>query len=256
MKVAIGVQLRKCKSVRTLGVKPMINDYDHNDRALLLSGQKIYFPTRLYASLFRDIGIPTYPGWPFYSYMGNKFAQTLLFQAKGIPHPQTRFYLATKKFKDIEKDFSFPFIAKTGTGSSGGAGVFLIKDKYDLEAYCKKTKKAYIQEYMPFKKDIRVILINYRLVLAYWRIVRPGEFRTNVKQGGEISFNPVPSKAIDLAVSVAKECGFDEAGFDIFEYQGEYYVMEVNMIFGTKGLVKAGIDIKSVRNKMIEDNII
>jgi ribosomal protein S6--L-glutamate ligase len=41
-------------------------------------------------------------------------------------------------------------------------------------------------------------------------------------------------------------CGFDEAGLDICEYGGKYYVLEANMVFGLEGFRKKEMDIYDI----------
>jgi ribosomal protein S6--L-glutamate ligase len=103
--------------------------------------------------------------------------QTTLFNMLAIPHPRTRFYLQ-REFARIEKDFSFPFVAKIPRASARGRGVFKIDNPDELEQYLAKTKTAYVQEFIPHERDLRVILINYEPVLAYWRCRPPDDFRT------------------------------------------------------------------------------
>jgi len=154
--VAIGRQFSHCPEVLTLGVRPSFAEYEPWENELLFSGRTVYFPTRRFVDIFQSSGIPTYPNWRYYQYIGNKFKQTLLFQALGVPHPRTRFYWGARKASGITKDFSFPFIAKIGRGSSRGRGVFLIRNQSDLDVYCKTNR----YQCCPVKKLQRNYLKN------------------------------------------------------------------------------------------------
>jgi len=249
--LAIGKQFCNYPEVLTLGVRPSFGDYEPWERELLLSGRKIYFPTRRFIDVFRCHDIPTYPNWRYYRYIGHKFRQTHLFQATGIPHPRTKFYWGKTRRAAITTDFSFPFVAKIGKGSSQGKGVYFIRDQADLDAYCEANRQAYIQEYIPVKRSARVILLNGHIINSYWIEARDGSFWTNVHQGGDISDEPVPEKILRLARVVAAKCGFDEVGLDIIQNDDREYVLEANMVFGTKGLEKAGINLREVRYEML-----
>ena len=131
--------------------------------------------------------------------------------------------------------------------------MYLIGSQTELESYCSLTKVAYIQEYLPNDRDIRVVVIGDRVVHSYWRIASPGEFRSNVNCGATISFDAVPKPAIDLALQTAKSCGWDDVGIDICKFQHKYYVLEANMKYGRQGFEKAGIDYATLMETMIHN---
>ncbi|OPX38842.1 MAG: hypothetical protein B1H13_10710, partial [Desulfobacteraceae bacterium 4484_190.3] len=96
----------------------------------------------------------------------------LIDAANLILFPTVGYY--PRHHNDILKDFAFPFVGKIPRRSAQGRGVFLIRNGDDLGKYLSLTKIAYIQEYVPHEKDLRVILINYDPVLAYWRFRKKG----------------------------------------------------------------------------------
>ncbi len=119
-----------------------------------------------------------------------------------------------------------------------------------------KKGPAYIQEYLPIDRDMRIIVIGSQIVLGFWRIARKDTFKTNLSQGGEISFDPLPTKALDLALLTAKKCGWNDVGIDIVMSGNRLYVLEGNMKYGTKGFKKAGIDYKGLLCEMILKNLV
>ena len=116
----------------------------------------------------------------------------------------------------------------------------------ELASYLKSYHPAYIQEYLPIDRDLRVVLIKGRVIHAYWRIHQPGNFRNNVSQGGRISFDGIPEEALHFAIDVARRCGFDEVGLDICQADGRYYVIEANMVFGLEGFRRKGLDLYEI----------
>jgi len=253
--IALGSRLKGIKEVITLGVKPNFLDYTEEERALILNAKIVLFPTLNYAQFLTTLGKRIFPSLETYLYADEKIKQTTLFYMLNIPHPKTRIYFR-RHHKDILKDFSFPFIAKIPRGSSQGRGVFKINNEEDLKRYLKLTNVAYIQEYIPHEKDLRVILINYEPILAYWRVKKKGEYRTNVAQGGRIVFEDVPDEAIQLARKWAKMCKFNDVGLDIIKVNGAWKLLEANMKYGRKGLKMKGIDIKQVfRKKLLSGEI-
>ena len=252
--IALESRLKGCRNVLTLGVRSNFSDYSAEAADLLRREKKIYYPTPFYADLFDTMGKQTFPSYHTYKYAQDKIKQTALFHLLNIPHPKTRvFYAHRKSIPTIAGYFKFPFIGKVPRGSAMGRGVYLIKNFEDLEVYCDQVSPAYIQEYLPSDRDIRVVVIGTRIVHAYWRIAPPGEFRSNVAVGATIHFDPVPQAALDLALHTAKLCRWDDVGIDICRYVDRYYVLEANMKYGKEGFRKAGIDYKSLMEDLIEN---
>lgn len=220
-------------------------DYPVLLRQLISRQQQIHYSSPLYEDLFLSLGKKVFPG-NYYRFMGNKIRQTALFQLLDISHPRTRLYYGKKRSKRIRRDFDYPFIAKAPVGSSQGAGVWLIEEDAQLGGYLNRHNPAYIQEYLPLDRDLRVVLIGAKIVHAYWRLQAPGEFRNNVCRGARISFANIPQQALDFAVNVARCCRFDEVGLDICEHEGCYYVLEANMVYGREGFRRGGLDLYEI----------
>ncbi len=253
--IALGSRLKGVKEVLTLGVKPNFLDYTPEERSLILNARLILFPTYNYAQFFTTLGKRIFPSLETYLYADEKIKQSTLFYMLGIPHPRTRIYYR-RHHKDILKDFSFPFIAKIPRGSSQGRGVFKINNEKELKDYLALTDVAYIQEYIPHEKDLRVVLINYDPVIAYWRIKKRGEFRTNLAQGGKISFKDIPEEAIELAKKWAKKCKFNDVGIDLIHTNSGWKILEANMKYGRKGLIIKGLNLKEIfRKKLLSGEI-
>jgi len=216
-----------------------------------MSAKKIYYPTAFYADLFNAMGKKTFPNFHTYKFALNKIKQTAAFNMLGIPHPETKIFYGKKQKQTILSFFSFPFIAKKAKGSSRGNDVYLIQNSEDLCLYLRNKGPAYIQEYFPIDRDMRIIIIGKKIRLSYWRIAAKDNFKTNISQGGAISFDPLPQKALNLAQLTALKCGWDDVGIDIIEHQKKFYVLEGNMKYGTKGFKKAGINYKKMMVNLI-----
>ena len=240
--VALGGRLRASPMVLTLGVRPNFFDYDDKERSLISGAPKVYFPSSLYAELFHTLGKPTFPGYHNYVYAQDKIKQTALFQAAGINHPRTRVFYGNRQKKTIRDYFKLPLIAKQPRGSALGRGVYLIHSMDELNRYCRNQGPAYIQEYLPIDRDMRIVVVGRRVVHAYWRVAAPGEFRNNVWLGGRIDMSAVPRKALQFALHIARVCQWDDVGLDICEHNGDLYVLEGNMKYGRQGFEQAGID--------------
>jgi ribosomal protein S6--L-glutamate ligase len=230
-----------------------LSDYCQKDKELIQKAKKIYYPTTFYADMFDAMGKETFPSYHTYKCVQDKIKQTALFTILKIPHPKTRVFYGKHQKSSITDYFKFPFIGKIPRGSALGRGVYLIKNEEELASYCDLNAVAYIQEYLPTDRDIRVAVIGKKAVHAYWRIAPPGEFRSNVAVGGTISLDPVPQVAVDLALHAASSCRWDDVGIDICQNEGAFYVVEANMKYGKEGFRKAGIDYIKLMETMIEN---
>ncbi len=251
--IALEARLKKCKNVRTLGVRPNFADYNSREAELIRKADKIYYPTAFYADLFDIMGKSTFPSYHTYKCVQDKIKQTALFELLNLPHPRTRVFYGNRQKQSILDHFAYPFIAKIPRGSAMGRGVYLIHDDKELRDYLDRVSPAYIQHYLPIDRDIRVVVIGSRIVHAYWRIAPPNEYRSNVAVGGRISLEAVPEKARELALQVASACCWDDVGIDICKNNGRFYVLEANMKYGKEGFREAGLDYEQIMESMIDN---
>lgn len=250
--LSIGARLKHFNQINTIGLKPNFSDYSLQIQKQIKAAKKIFYPTAFYADLFNAMGKDTFPSFHTYKFAVDKIKQTAAFQMFDIPHPVTKVFYGEKQKEDILKYFDFPFIAKIPRGSAKGKGVYLIRTPEDLLQFLSIKGPAYIQKYLPIDRDMRIIIIGKKIRLAYWRVAAGKNFRTNVSQGGTISFNPLPQTALNLALETAQKCKWDDVGIDIIEHENQFYVLEGNMKYGTEGFKAAGIDYK----KLLADLII
>lgn len=254
--IAFERRLRRCPQVITLGVRPNFEDYSSDEQALIRAADKIYYPSAFYAELLDTLGKATFPSYHTYKFTQDKIKQTALFALAGIAHPFTRVFYGKHQKSKILHYFNWPFIAKVPRGSALGKGVFLVESTDQLDRYCQMPGPAYIQEYLPMTRDIRVVVIGRRVVHAYWRIASDGEYRSNLSFGGRIDLDNVPPDALDFALHVAKVCNWDDVGLDICVHQGGYYVLEANMKYGHEGFRQAGIDYDQLMADLISRGVI
>jgi RimK family alpha-L-glutamate ligase len=94
-------------------------------------------------------------------------------------------------------------------------------------------------------RDVRAFVIGGRVVGAIERHAPPGEWRSNVSQGGVARAVDLPAAWAELAVRAAAAVGADYAGVDLLpSREGSVFVIEVNSIPGWRGLQHAtGLDV-------------
>ena len=143
----------------------------------------------------------------------------------------------------VEKNIGFPVIVKKISGSYG-RGVFLCEDKKSLRqlvTMAELTKKSYdiiIQEFIKdtWGKDLRVMVVNNKVVGCMMRQATDDDFRANITRGGE-GFPYEVNEQIDwLSVESSKALGLDIAGVDLLFQNGGYKICEVNSNPGFEGM--------------------
>jgi ribosomal protein S6--L-glutamate ligase len=251
--IALEARLRNCKNINVLGVFPNFSDYPETAKQLILAAKTIYYPTGFYAELFDAMGKKTFPSYHTYKFSQDKIKQTAIFNMAGIPHPVTRVFYGQRQKNKILDYFSYPFIAKIPRGSALGKGVYLIKNASELEAYMGLTSISYIQEYLKNDRDVRVVIVGDKIAHAYWRIAAPGNFKSNIAEGGTVCLDTIPEEALNLALKTAKVCNWDDVGLDLVYHNDQWYVIEGNMKYGREGFRAAGIDFYRMMERKIEN---
>lgn len=235
LRVAIGEQLRQCPGVITLGVRPQLSDYTTEERRILLAAERIFYPTVRFVEIFAGAGKETFPSVSCYRFLGDKLKQTALFGLLKVPHPRTRVYYGHKQKERIAADFSFPLVGKRAFRSSRGRHVFLIRDPGELSWYNKRFNPAYVQEYLPGERELRVVVLNYRSVWGSWRVPGPGDFRCTVPLGPILPEEELPAESLSLAKQIAC-CGkFSDVAVDMLFDGMRFWVLELNFRYGSKG---------------------
>jgi ribosomal protein S6--L-glutamate ligase len=256
MHIALESRLSKCDQIITLGVKPNLEDYPKEALDLIRNSKIVYYPSAFHAELFAAMGKPIFPSVHNYRFAQEKIKQTALFKLLSIPHPRTRVFYGKHQKASICNHFNFPFIAKIPRGSAMGRGVFLIKNHSDLRDYLADPGPAYIQEYLPIDRDIRVVVVGQQVVHAYWRVAAEGEFRTNIAMGAHIELDSVPTAATNLALQTAQACHWNDVGIDICMVNGDFYLLEANMKYGKEGFRAAGLNYEKLMVDLITSGAI
>ena len=143
----------------------------------------------------------------------------------------------------VEKNIGFPVIVKKISGSYG-RGVFLCENKKQLNqliTMAELTKKSYdiiIQEFVKdtWGKDLRVFVVNNKVVGCMMRQSTDDDFRANLSRGGEGFPYEVNEQIEWLSSEASKALGLDIAGVDLLFQNGGYKICEVNSNPGFEGM--------------------
>ena len=162
-----------------------------------------------------------------------------------LPVPKTLLVRHPIKLEWVEKNLTFPVIIKTLSGSFG-AGVFLAEDKKQFKQLLKMaeiTKKSYniiVQEFIKdsWGKDLRVFVLNGKVVGCMMRQSTDDDFRANITRGGEGIPYQIDDNIEWLGGESSRLLGLDIAGVDLLFDNGGYKICEVNSSPGFEGMDK------------------
>ena len=162
-----------------------------------------------------------------------------------LPVPKTLLVRHPIKLEWVEKNLTFPVIIKTLSGSFG-AGVFMAEDKKQFKQLLKMaeiTKKSYniiVQEFIKdsWGKDLRVFVLNGKVVGCMMRQAVYDDFRANITRGGEGIPYQIDENIEWLGGESARLLGLDIAGVDLLFDNGGYKICEVNSSPGFEGMDK------------------
>ena len=143
----------------------------------------------------------------------------------------------------VDKNIGFPVIVKKISGSYG-RGVFLAETKKQLRqlvTMAELSKKSYdiiIQEFVKdtWGKDLRVFVVNNKVVGCMMRQSTDEDFRANITRGGEGFPYEVNEQIEWLSSESSKALDLDIAGVDLLFDNGGYKICEVNSNPGFEGM--------------------
>ena len=153
-----------------------------------------------------------------------------------------------------------PLIIKLLEGTQG-KGVVLAETKKAAESVINAFKSLnaniLVQEFIKEAngKDLRLFVVDGKVVAAMQREALPGEFRANIHLGGTASIIKVTAEEKRIAIRAAKAMNLKVAGVDIIRSTKGPLLLEVNSSPGLEGIEGAtGKDIAGEMIKAIEKN--
>lgn len=177
----------------------------------------------------------------------------------GLDIPTTGFAKSPMDTDDlIDMVGGAPLVVKLLEGTQG-KGVVLAethKAAQSVIAAIKSLKaNLLVQEFVQEAqhKDLRLFVIDGKVVAAIQRDAVPGEFRANYRQGGSASIVKVSSEEKTLAIKAAKTLGLKVAGVDVIRSRKGPLLLGVSSSPGLEGIELAtGKDIASMMIAAIE----
>ena len=143
----------------------------------------------------------------------------------------------------VAKHIGFPAIVKTISGSYG-RGVFLAETKKQFKqllTMAELTKPSYniiIQEFIKdtWGKDLRVLVVNGKVIGCMMRQATDDDFRANLTRGGEGIPYEVNEQIEWLSIESSKALDLDISGVDLLFDGDGYKICEINSNPGFEGM--------------------
>lgn len=155
----------------------------------------------------------------------------------------------------IRKVGPAPVIIKL-LNSTQGLGVVLGETENSaesiMEAFLQTGEKVILQEFIREVKgsDIRVFIIDNKIVATMERVAPPGEFRSNLHRGAAARQIYLNEEECAVALKAAQVMELKVAGVDLLRSQKGPMILEVNASPGLEGI--EGTSGKDVAAKIIQ----
>ncbi len=214
----------------------------------------------LYASLIEQMemaGILLFNKYDAILKAKNKVKTMQILDHYDIPIPKTVFVRRADDLKQAAKLVGgFPLIVKQPVGSFGN-GVTIIESMRALKSVLLWDRPMYLlQEFVKYSRgqDIRVFVVNGKVVGSMMRAAMKGEFRSNIELGGKGRPVEISEEEASIALRAIQALDLNYGGVDIMRSRNGVVVLEVNSNPGFKALESAtGVNIaKSIVEYAIE----
>lgn len=190
----------------------------------------------------------------------DKLHSLQILSQNGIEMPITAFAHSPQDTSQIIKLVgNAPLIVKLLEGTQG-MGVVLTETNKAAESVISAFKclraNILVQEFLKEAegKDIRMFVINGKVVASMQRESAEGEFRSNLHRGGIATPIKITAAEKRLAIQATKAMGLKVSGVDVVRSKTGPKILEINSSPGLEGIEAAtGKDIASMMIGAIED---
>jgi ribosomal protein S6--L-glutamate ligase len=173
----------------------------------------------------------------------NKYLALQALHGAGVKIPESVLIASRNKYEEPTEYLSPPLVMKLLSGTQG-IGVMRVRDAKEagpiIDTLSELDQMICLQKFIPNPgEDIRVFVIDGKIVGAMKRKAAPHEWRSNIHIGGRgIPHKPSNAEA-ETSVKAAEAVGVEIAGVDLISVDEDPYVIEVNASPGFRGLLGA-----------------
>lgn len=215
------------------------------------------------------LGYPVYNSSHAIANCDDKTMTHLLLTHRGVTMPRTIFapmtfenigYTNDTFLQEVCIKLGFPLVLKEAFGSFGQQ-VYFIRDYEELAEKVRSigSKPMLFQEFIhtSLGRDIRIQVVDRKVIASMYRSSDSGDFRANITIGGNMKDYCPTKKQCDIAIQCCEILGLDFAGVDIlFGEKEEPIVCEVNSnahfknIYDCTGVNVAHEILRSIKYKL------
>lgn len=177
----------------------------------------------------------------------DKLRSMQLLSRESIDFPKT-FYTNMNSSLEAEEIMDFvggvPIVVKVLEGTQG-VGVMLLETKMAavsvIQAMHSLHAKVMIQEYIEEAggKDLRVFVVNNKVIGAMERSGKEGDFRSNLHRGGTANQVKLTVEEKQIAIKACRAMGLQVAGVDMLRSKRGPLILEINSSPGLEGIEAA-----------------
>ena len=215
-------------------VFPYFNHSDHSYFSLAIVRQ------------FERMGVPVFNNADTLERVRDKLHAHQILAESGLPTPDTMLAKFPVNVDLVDETLGFPVIVKTLHGALG-SGVFLLdntKSFEDLMMLVQETQPNILLIFQKFiasskGRDLRILVVDGKVIAAMQRNAKPGDFKANYSQGGTVESFKLDKKAEKIALQTAEALNIQVAGVDLLFTDDGYTICEANTFPGFKGLEQA-----------------
>lgn len=212
------------------------------------------------------LGVRCFPDLNMYYAFNDKIKQYYILSWLKAPRLWT--YITFNKERALAKidSIDYPVVLKDAH-SFGGKGVFKIDEAREMRKAVEKVFSGvqgyggikdhiFLQRFVPdLARDLRVITLGDKVVSAYWRVAPAGKWKHNLQQGGGVSYEDIPRRALEICLDISRKMGFHWMSYDCFLESGKIYINEFSCNFGVKGATLEGRDIRKEQAEYIRSRL-
>ena len=180
----------------------------------------------------------------------DKFQCLTAFERNGLPFPKSASCESIAAAENLlAHEFIFPLLIKQNSSAQGRG----VERFFDSETALARMAQLFalnepflVQEFIAEANgaDSRLFIVNGQLLAAMKRSAAPGDFRSNVHQGGHAEAYQARPEEIKLALNAVSLLGLEVAGVDIVHSARGPLLLEVNACPGFEALERvSGVDI-------------
>ncbi|WP_418281397.1 ATP-grasp domain-containing protein [Halorubrum sp. DTA98] len=173
----------------------------------------------------------------------HKYAAAALLATAGVPVPDAYMAFTNRTLDERDRLTAGTVVHKSAIGTHGDR--MSLVDATDAVSPRIDRRRAFLQEFIDTGTerafDVRVYVVDGRVVGAMKRYAPSDEWRTNVAVGGDVEdfTAALPDEAARLSRDATDALDLDYAGVDLLCRDDAWYVLEVNVTAGFKGLFDA-----------------